>query len=225
MVLETVVGIVAEFVTNWAGFGRICFHLVANAGASCFFRLNLIGAYMAIRERTTLSRLCRALVSALDPGVLLHPLHLMHYYGYTHVKPRRRLSLGRDVRLAPNVSLAHGERISLGDQVQVGARCALWAGKTTGRIHVGARTTFGPDCFVTAADYGLSADLKITDQDMIERDIIIGEDCWIGARAIITAGVSIGEGAVIGAGSVVTRDIPPGAIAAGVPARVIRMRS
>lgn len=180
---------------------------------------------MAIRKRTPLSRLARALTSVFDPGVLLHPFRVMHYYGYTHVKPRRRLTLGRDVRLAPNVSLAHGERIELGDQVQVGARCALWAGKTSSRIRVGARTTFGPDCFVTAADYGLAAGQRITDQAMVERDIIIGPDCWIGARAIITAGVTIGEGAVIGAGSVVTKDVPPGAIAAGVPARVLRQRT
>lgn len=180
---------------------------------------------MAVRKRTPLSRLLRALGSVFDPGVLIHPLRLMHYYGYTHVKPRRLLKLGRDVRLAPNVSLANAERIELGDQVQVGARSALWAGKSESWIRIGARTTFGPDCLVTAADYGLAAGRRITDQDMIEKDITIGPDCWIGARAIITAGITIGEGAVIGAGSVVTKDVPAGAISAGVPARVIRMRS
>jgi acetyltransferase-like isoleucine patch superfamily enzyme len=180
---------------------------------------------MAIARRTPLSRLLRAARSVFDPGVLLHPFRLIHYYGYTHVKERRKLALGRDVRIAPNVSFAHGERIELGDQVQVGARCSLWAGKTQGRIRVGARTTFGPECFVTAADYGLAAGIRITDQEMVERDIVIGADCWIGARAIVTAGVSIGDGAVIGAGSVVTRDVPAGAIAVGVPAKVVRMRA
>lgn len=180
---------------------------------------------MAVVKRTVLSRLWRAVRSLVDPGVLVHPFRLIHYYGYTHVKPRRRLVLGRDVRIAPNVSFAHAERIELGDQVQVGARCSLWAGRTQSRIRVGARTTFGPECFVTAADYGLAAGRRITDQEMVERDITIGADCWIGARAIVTAGVTIGDGAVIGAGSVVTRDIPAGAIAVGVPARVLRMRS
>lgn len=179
---------------------------------------------MAVAKRTLLSRLTRAARSLLDPGVVIHPFRIMHYYGYSHVKERRKLSLGRDVRIAPNVSFAHGERIALGDQVQVGARCSLWAGKTTGRIRVGARTTFGPECFATAADYGLAAGQRITDQAMVERDITIGEDCWIGARAILTAGVTIGDGAVIGAGAVVTRDIPAGAVAVGVPARVVRLR-
>lgn len=54
--------------------------------------------------------------------------------------------------------------------------------------------------------------------------IVIGHDVWIGARAIIMSGVTIGNGAVIGAGSIVTQDIPPYAVAAGNPARVIRYR-
>lgn len=52
----------------------------------------------------------------------------------------------------------------------------------------------------------------------------IGSDVWIGHSAIIKAGVIIGHGAAIGAGSVVTKDVPPYAIVAGVPAKVIRYR-
>ena len=53
---------------------------------------------------------------------------------------------------------------------------------------------------------------------------IIGNDVWIGSRVIIMQGIRIGDGAVIGAGAVVTKDVPPYAIVAGVPAKVIRYR-
>lgn len=54
--------------------------------------------------------------------------------------------------------------------------------------------------------------------------VTIGNDVWIGTRAVILSGVTIGDGAVIGAGSVVTRDVPPFAVAVGVPAVVVRSR-
>jgi acetyltransferase-like isoleucine patch superfamily enzyme len=54
--------------------------------------------------------------------------------------------------------------------------------------------------------------------------IIIGNDVWIGAGAIILSGVTIGDGAIIGAGAVVTQSVPAYAIAAGVPAKVLRFR-
>ena len=54
--------------------------------------------------------------------------------------------------------------------------------------------------------------------------IVIGNDVWIGARAVILDGVIIGDGAIIGACAVVTKDVPPYAIVAGVPAKIIRYR-
>nr|WP_175484945.1 acyltransferase [Jannaschia pohangensis] len=169
-------------------------------------------------------RALRALVRVLDLGVLLHPLRMLNYYGYAHVRPRRLIEMGRGVRIAPNVSFRHGARIALADGVQLGERVSLWAGKTTARVTIGARTTLGPDVFVTAADYGLAAGQRIVDQVMTERDVVIGADCWIGTKAVITAGVTLGDGCVVGAGSVVTRDVAPGAIVGGIPARVLRMR-
>lgn len=56
------------------------------------------------------------------------------------------------------------------------------------------------------------------------RLVTVGHDVWIGARAVLRENISIGNGAVIAAGAVVTRNVPPYAIAAGVPARIIRYR-
>lgn len=55
-------------------------------------------------------------------------------------------------------------------------------------------------------------------------DVVIGNDVWIGTEAIIMSGVRIGDGAVIGARAVVTKDVPPYAIVAGNPARLVRFR-
>ena len=59
--------------------------------------------------------------------------------------------------------------------------------------------------------------------ELVKRTII-GHDVWIGSRVIVMQGVKIGNGAIIGAGSVVTKDVPPYAIVAGCPAKVIRYR-
>lgn len=70
--------------------------------------------------------------------------------------------------------------------------------------------------------------VKIFGDDYIEAiskgDIVIKDDVWIGHNATILSGVTIGQGAVIAAGAVVSTDIPPYAIAAGVPARVVKYR-
>jgi maltose O-acetyltransferase len=52
----------------------------------------------------------------------------------------------------------------------------------------------------------------------------IGRDVWIGANAVVLGGVTIGDGAVVAAGSVVTKDVEPGAIVVGNPARLVRRR-
>lgn len=56
------------------------------------------------------------------------------------------------------------------------------------------------------------------------KKVTVGNDVWIGVRVMVMGGIRIGDGAVIGAGSIVTKDIPPYAVVAGVPAKVIRYR-
>ena len=68
------------------------------------------------------ARLRRLAVSFLDPMTYLHVFRILHFYGYAHVRPRRRVTLGPGATLAPNVSLRNGERITIGAGTQVGER-------------------------------------------------------------------------------------------------------
>lgn len=81
-----------------------------------------------------------------------------------------------------------------------------------------------PEVLLVASTYRINDGQPVTRQAMDEADIVIGDDVWIGARAIVLQGVSIGDGAVIAAGAVVRQDVPPFAVVAGVPARVVSQR-
>ncbi len=169
-------------------------------------------------------RLLGALRSFVDPGTYFQVFRLLHYYSYAHVRPRRRMTVGRGTRIAPNVSITNGERISIGAGTKIGANCYLWAGDSTGRITIGDSCRLAPAVFVTASDYGIESGTRFVDQPRQEQDVVIGNDVWLGTGVVVTAGVTIGDGCIVGAGSVVTKSLPPNAIAAGAPARVLKTR-
>lgn len=88
-------------------------------------------------------------------------------------------------------------------------------------LEIGDRVSIAPRVtIITRAHANNSKIHRIYKQE--QKGIKIGNDCWIGAGAIILNGVTIGECSVIGAGSVVTKDVEPYTIVAGVPARKIR---
>jgi acetyltransferase-like isoleucine patch superfamily enzyme len=172
----------------------------------------------------TPSRLGGLLRSLLDVGTYGHALRLLHYYNYSHVRERRVMTVGSGTGMAPNVSLRNGARISIGRDSHIGERCYLWAGDSSGRIAIGNNVSLAPEVFITASDYQFAPGLPFRQQPKRERDVRIGDDVWLGARVVVTAGVTIGDGCIVGAGSVVTRDLPPGSIAVGSPARIVKQR-
>jgi acetyltransferase-like isoleucine patch superfamily enzyme len=114
-------------------------------------------------------------------------------------------------------------------RIILGPGSGLSGGSITARsktIRIGRNAIFGPDCMVVDSDFHdpWPPERRKTNPGF-ERDapVSIGENVWIGARSIILKGVVIGDNAVIAAGSVVTRSVPPYALAAGNPARVVKI--
>jgi acetyltransferase-like isoleucine patch superfamily enzyme len=127
-----------------------------------------------------------------------------------------RIRIGRGCVIARDAWLAcedHGGPIDIGDQVSFAPGVHLHA---MDPITIGARCSFAESVYVGSAEH------EPRDHSSIRGSgpVIIGEDCFIGLRAVILGGVTIGAGAVVGAHAVVTKDVPQGAVVSGVPARL-----
>ena len=115
-----------------------------------------------------------------------------------------------------------GHDIEIGDHSGIGINCHV-----PNNIKLGKDIMMGQDVLIIAENHkfeGLETPMRL--QGFISTDpVVIEDDVWIGARVIILPGLRIGNGAILGAGAVVTKDIPPLAICAGNPARVLRYRN
>jgi len=134
-----------------------------------------------------------------------------------------RLEVGEGTLFEPGVW------VTLGDQarVRIGAGSFLNLGVMVAAhdlVEIGDHCMFANGCFVTDANHRFD-DLTqpVTWQGFTSKGPTrIGDNVWCGANVVVTSGVTVGERCVIGANSVVTEDLPPFAIAAGAPAKVLR---
>ena len=136
-----------------------------------------------------------------------------------------RIELADRVKLFWEITLQTGQGggVIIGPRSSIHAGCKLIAYKSS--IRIGADVHIGPDCAFFPYNHGLAPGELIVNQPLISRgDIVLEDDVNLGCKVVILDGVTIGKGSLVGAGSVVIQDIPPGAIAMGVPARVIRYR-
>lgn len=134
-----------------------------------------------------------------------------------------QVSIGRDsIIFCTGVIAQKGTGISIGDRTGINARAYL-AGQ--GGITIGHDVIMGPNVQIFSENHNFShPQINIKDQGVTRQPVIIGNNCWLGAGAIILAGVTIGDGCVIAAGSVVNKSVAPNSIVAGVPAKVVKTR-
>jgi maltose O-acetyltransferase len=134
----------------------------------------------------------------------------------------RMKEVGDGARISHRVTIKGETNISIGKNVHVTNNCIL---DGRGGLSIGDDTMVGFETLIVTGTHNYEqADILIRMQGAYRSPVAIGKDVWLGARTIILPGVTIGDGAVVAAGAVVTRDIPPYAIAGGVPARVIGKR-
>lgn len=135
------------------------------------------------------------------------------------------IKIGDRVHLVGDTYLFTGQSgsVKIGSDTYIQPGCQFSA--YLAPIEIGCGVQIAPQCAFYPYNHGLDPGKLIREQPLTTKGgIVIDDDALLGYGVIVLSGVRIGKGAVIGAGSVVTKSIPDGAVAAGVPARVIRMR-
>lgn len=108
--------------------------------------------------------------------------------------------------------------VIIGDHTRVGLHNTI-----IGPVTIGSHVNLAQGITVTALNHNFEESSKrIDEQGVTTKPVIIGNDIWIGANAVILPGVSIGDHSVVAAGAVVTKDVPPHSLVAGVPAKIIK---
>lgn len=135
-----------------------------------------------------------------------------------------RCTVGRFATIRPTNVLFRepGEGLEVGDGSNIGAYAYIGC---SGFIRIGKNVMMGPRVCLLAENHAFADPARpMKTQGVVREPIVIGDDCWLGAGSMVTAGVTIGEGSVIAAGAVVTKDVEPFSIVGGVPAKLIRSR-
>jgi maltose O-acetyltransferase len=147
-------------------------------------------------------------------------------YNFGAQKVRAYLASKMLMEVGKNINIEKGAmfncNIKLGDNSGLGINCRL----PEGPITIGNNVMMGQDVIIHTRNHKHDRlDIPMNEQGFEQaKPVTIGNDVWIGSRVIILPGVTIGDGCIIGAGAVVTKNIEPFSIAAGNPAKIVKMR-
>ena len=157
---------------------------------------------------------------------LLAPLYqhrgrhsVIHGSARMDTPPYRKFSLG-DYSVIESfacINNAVGDVI-IGDHTRIGLHNTI-----IGPVTIGHHVNLAQGITVTALNHNFDDPKKrIDEQGISTKPVVIEDDIWIGANAVILPGVTIGHHTVVAAGAVVTKDVPPHSLVAGVPAKIIK---
>jgi acetyltransferase-like isoleucine patch superfamily enzyme len=135
-----------------------------------------------------------------------------------------RVSIGKYAIIRPSNMYGGpiGEGLVMGNNSNIGPYNYIGC---SGKITIGDNVMLAPRVSIYAENHVFdNPNITIKAQGVSKMEVVIEDDCWIAANAVILAGVTIGKGSVVAAGSVVNEDVPVFSVVAGVPARVIKSR-
>lgn len=133
--------------------------------------------------------------------------------------PYRRFWLGRHsvIESFCCINNAVGD-VTIGDYTRIGIHNTI-----IGPVCIGNHVNLAQGITVTALNHNFEdASKRIDEQGISTKPVVIGDDVWIGANALILPGVTIGSHCVVAAGAVVTKDVPDNCVVGGVPAKLIK---
>lgn len=133
--------------------------------------------------------------------------------------PYRGFSLGKQSVIESSccINNAVGD-VVIGDYTRIGIHNTI-----IGPVTIGSHVNLAQGIVVTALNHNFeNPALRIDEQGISTQPVVIGDDVWIGANAVILPGVTIGHHVVVAAGAVVTKDVPDNCVVGGVPAKVIK---
>jgi maltose O-acetyltransferase len=142
----------------------------------------------------------------------------------TDVDERRRIltdllgELGEGTVIRPPLFMDYGYQTSVGSGTFINYNCVIL---DVGRVRIGADVQIGPNVQILTPTHPIDPEQRRSGLEAA-KPITIEDNVWLGGGAIVLAGVTIGRDTVVGAAAVVTKDLPPGVVAVGNPARVIR---
>lgn len=136
----------------------------------------------------------------------------------------KNISVGQFFRVCPFVKFfsENNGNIVIGSNFFANYNCFIYSKEND--IIIGDNCLLGPDVTIINSNHSIDKNQLIREQSDINLPIVIGNDVWIGAKAVILAGVTIGDGAVIAAGAVVTKDVDAYTVVGGIPAKKIKER-
>jgi maltose O-acetyltransferase len=131
---------------------------------------------------------------------------------------------GKRISIGQSTHIWFPWKIQIGNSSHIGRNTQISCIKE-GDLIIGSNVMISPFVMITATTHSFSdSSIPIQLQGLTSERVIIEDDVWIGGKAIILPGVKVEKGSIVGAAAVVTKDVPPYAIMAGNPARIINYR-